>query len=155
MWGLLFSIILSGLCLAIVISLFLPRNKSQRLKLGGVLLLAPISYVVAGDLGSLIGDHLFYRDLPRLKQVIGLVQGGAIPIREGRIMLPSQYRDLASWVNAEHDSKGGLIVIFFVGNGFPVKHQCYVYISNDSQTAIEKDWPRGFRREKQWFEVSD
>lgn len=160
MWQLLFIPILCVLCLIVFVALFSPKNKPYRLMLTGALLLFPISYIAAAYLGSFMGDWLFYRDLPRMKQVVALVQKGSIPIyygitSYGEIPLPAQYQDLAAKVRGERDSKGRLMVTFFVGGAFPSKHQCYIYNSNDNRAAVEKGWPSGFRREKQWFEVRD
>jgi len=149
-------LILFVLCLAVFASLFPSKNKPYRVKLVGALLLVPFSLFAAGFLGRHIGDYLFYRDLPRMKKVVALIQDGSIPVTKGRIKLPSQFQDLAYSTQARKDEKGVLTVIFFVGGGFPVKHQCYLYRSNGVLTNdIKKDWPSGFRREKQWFEVHD
>jgi hypothetical protein len=153
--GALFSLLLFGLCLTVFVCLFLSKHRAYRLKLAGVLLLAPVSVVLAFCIGGVLREHLFYRDLPRLKQVVSLVQSGAARVVQGHVMLPSQYNDLASTVHAKHAAKGELIVTFFVGGGFPVKHHCYVYCSSDNSALVQKDWPIGYRKEKQWFEVND
>lgn len=149
-------LILFFLCLAVSVSLFPARNKQRRLKAVGVLLLAPVSLVLAGFLGGHIRDYLFYRDLPRMKEVVTLIQSGSIPISQGRINLPLQYQSLAYSTHANRDAEGALTVIFFVGGGFPVKHHCYLYRSDGIITPeIKRDWPMGTRKEQQWFEVSD
>lgn len=142
--------------LSVLGSLLPTRNKELRLKAAGVLLLAPICLVLAGVLGGHIRNYLFYRDLPRMKEVVALIQNGSIPVTGGRIDLPSKYKSLAYGTHAYRDAKGALTVLFFVGGGFPVKHQCYLYCSDGIITPeIRRDWPSGTRKEKQWFEVSD
>lgn len=149
-------LVLCGLCLIVFISLFFKQNKPYRIKMIVALLLAPACLFCAGFWGRQIGDYLFARDLPRLKQAVRLIESGAVPIKKGRLELPEQYRDLAYSVHARRDNLGVLTVTFFVGGGFPVKHQCYLYRANGVLTnAIKEDWPSGFRREKQWFEVHD
>jgi hypothetical protein len=142
--------------LAVLVSLFPARNKQHRLKAAVVLLLAPLCPVVAGFLGGHVRNYLFYRDLPRMKEVVALIQNGSIPVTGGRINLPTKYESLAYGAHAYRDAKGALTVIFFAGGGFPVKHHCFLYRSDGIITPeIRRDWPSGTRKEKQWFEVSD
>lgn len=143
-------------CLAVLVNLFSTRHKQHRLKSAGVLLAAPLSLVLAVFLGGHIRNYLFYRDLPRLKEVVALIQSGSMPLAHGRISLPAKYESLTYATHGNRDATGALTVTFFVGGGFPVKHHCYLYRSDGVLTpAIRRSWPSGTRKEKQWFEVSD
>lgn len=142
--------------LAVLVGLFSARGKQHRLKYLQVLLLAPTSLVLAVFIGGHTRDYLFYRDLPRMKEVVALIQSGSIPLAPGRINLPDKYKSLAYGTHAGRDEQGALTVTFFVGGGFPVKHHCYLYRSDGVMTPeVRRNWTSGFRREKQWFEVSD
>jgi signal transduction histidine kinase len=142
--------------MTVLFSLFFKQNKQHRLKAVGVLLLAPASLVLAVWLGFHLSTYLFYRDLPRMKEVIALIENGKIPITERRIALPSKYESLAYMTHASRDLKGVLTVTFYVGGGFPSKHIAYLYRADDTITPeISMEWPSGRRRIKQWFQVSD
>ncbi len=142
--------------LVMLVGLFRSQSKQHRPKMAGVLLLAPLSLVLAAFLGGHIRSYLFYRDLPRMKEVVALIQDGSISLTHGRLNLPSRYGSLAYATHANRDAAGTLTVEFFVGGGFPVKHHAYLYLSDGVMTPeIRRDWPSGLRREKQWFEVSD
>ena len=148
--------VLPVLWFSVLGSLSREQNKHLRQKSVIVLALAPLSLVLAVMLGPRLNDYLFYRDLPRLNEAVALIKKGAVPIEEGHARLPAEYSSLSYATHADQDSRGVWTITFFVGGGFPVKHQCYLYRSDDKITdEVALTWPRGRHREKYWFQVSD
>jgi hypothetical protein len=150
------ALLLAGSWIIVFIISFFPRNRLHWKKSISVLLLTPLSLFFALFLGRHISDYLFYRDLPRMKEVVALIQNGRIPISDGKVIMPAKYQSLSYGTHAYRDADGTYTVTFFVGGCFPVKHLCYLYRSDNIITPdIRRDWPSGFRREKCWFEVWD
>ena len=136
--------------------LFFAQNKPFRPQMAIALLLAPLSLFVGGFLGGHANTYLFYRDLPRMKEVVALLQTRPLTSRRERIDLPVQYKDLAYVTQAGKDSQGIVTVLFFVGGGFPAKHTCYLYRSDDKISSdLRAEWHSSRHREKNWFQVSD
>ena len=136
--------------------LFFAQNKPLRPQMALALILAPLSLFVGGFLGGHASTYLFYRDLPRMKEVVALLQSRPLTSRREHIYLPAQYKDLAYSTQAGKDSQGMVTVLFLVGVGFPVKHVYYLYRSDDTISPnLRLEWRGGYRREKYWFQVSD
>ena len=144
-------------CVVLFSALFVRSNQPHYYRKSiAVLLLAPLALFSSVFLSRYLRDYLFYRDLPHMKEVVALIQNGKIPISDGKVILPAKYQSLSYDTHAHHDEDRTYTVIFFVGGGFPVKHLCYRYRSDDIITPeIKRSWPSGFRREKCWFEVWD
>ena len=154
----LFAVLLFVPWLAVLITALSLSHRDQHYRMPSavVLILAPASLFVALFVGSHIRDYLFYRDLPRLKEMVTLIKDGSLQTRNERIEIPDRYKGLAYSIHSDSTANGGLMVTFFVGSGFPVKHLCYVYRSDDAMTDdMKDDWHIIHRREKHWFEVSD
>lgn len=149
-------LILPALWLAVLVALFRAQNKQSRVASAGVLCLAPLCLFFALYLSIPLRNYLFYRDLPRMQEVVNLIQNGSIPITDHPLQVPPQYDSLAYSVHSYREFGGSLTVIFFVGGGFPVKHHCYLYRSNGLITPrIRQEWMVNLQREQQWFEISD
>ncbi|MBC7529865.1 MAG: hypothetical protein H7308_20230 [Chthonomonadaceae bacterium] len=136
--------------------LFFAQNKPFRPQMAIALLLAPLALFVGGFLGSYANTYLYYRDLPRMKEVVALLQNRPLTIRREHIDLPAQYKDLAYVTQAGKDSQGVMTVLFIVGSGFPTKHTCYLYRSDDKiSPELRAEWHSSRHRENNWFQVSD
>jgi len=85
------ALLLAGSWIIVFIISFFPRNRPHWKKSISVLLLTPLSLFFALFLGRHISDYLFYRDLPRMKEVVALIQNGTIPTSDERVILPAQY----------------------------------------------------------------
>lgn len=130
-------------------SLFLLRDKMHRRRAAAVVLLAPAFLCIIPTVGPSLRAARFRRDLPRLREVVHLAERGQFS--DGQ-PLPAPYQSLAYAVRVERKP---LRVTFYVGGGFPVKHEAYVYRADDSIDALRRDWPRAVRRLPHWFEASD
>ena len=73
--------------------------------------------------------------------------------------VPETYQHLAWWVHAEEDKQDVLVVTFFWGGGFPVKHSAFVYRSDGwlppKGTDFRREWPFAERINEHWFRVAD
>jgi len=73
--------------------------------------------------------------------------------------VPETYQHLAWWIHAEEDKQDVLVVTFFWGGGFPVKHSAFVYRSDGwlppKGTDFRREWPFAERINEHWFRVAD
>ena len=134
------------------------RWREQRLK--GFI--APLMALVAIPLGVAIGhavrDWQFSRDLPRYNAAAAWATSRAVPGETAALDLPAEYADLAYIIHVRRDKECGLLIDFFWGGGFPVKHTVRRFASMPSfveQKQCTKDWARGRKRAENWYELSD
>ena len=136
-------------------SLLRKQSSQQRLYKIAVLLTAPLYLVLSTKIALPVEDFLFARSLPRYQSVVERIKNGSIKIRDRRVQLPSQERDLA-YVARAAKTNGTWTITFLVGGGFPVKHKAYVYKSDDKWTNADwRNWSSYKRRAPYWFEASD
>ena len=57
-------------------------------------------------------------------------------------------------VQASRQSADDLVVVYFYGNGFPLKHSAW-YFSSADNPPTKVGWPKQERIEKNWFKVGD
>lgn len=149
----------AGLLFLACLSWALTRAKGQRLK-GCIAALAVLAVIPAGvEIGHLIRDWQFQRDLPRYQAAAAWAAALAVPGDTVVVLqVPAQYRDLAYAVHISQDDACGVMVDFFWGGGFPVKHTVRRYIA--APTSMERKpcregWRRGRQRADGWFELAD
>lgn len=138
---------------AMAVVALLPHNKAKRLKLASSLGFVPLALVASVLLGRPLNDYLFYRDLTRMKEVVTGIEKGSIRITNASV--PIGYENLAYRIDSSREGQV-LTVTFWIGSGFPVKHNAYIYRSDGKLTPeMRRDWPSSRQREEQWFQVSD
>jgi hypothetical protein len=112
------------------------------------LFLAASAFILPPWLGTKIQDYYLTSRIPKLSTFIAEVtptQGpSTTPLWDGGY-------------TAYRDKKGYLIVFFFWGGGFPVKHRILGYLSDDevlNDPDFRKSW-RFRKLQKNWFLLSD
>jgi hypothetical protein len=71
---------------------------------------------------------------------------------------PAEYADLAYIIHVRKNEECGLLIDFFWGGGFPVKHTVRRFASIPSfieRKECTKDWNRGRKLAEHWYELSD
>ena len=121
-------------------------------------LLIIFSFPAAVASGHMIRGMIFKHNLERWNQAVVWVTSHSKPNQEGPVKLPRQYSDLAKAVHYNHDRTCGLMIDFFWGGGFPVKHTVRRFALNDAWIDIKEcrtDWSRGRTIATNWYEISD
>jgi hypothetical protein len=121
-------------------------------------LLLVASFPTAVFLGHAIRNTIFSHELDRWNQAAVWVMTHNDPNGNTPIELPQRYADLAYAVHYEVNQSCGLVVDFFWGGGFPVKHTVRRYANNPSWTEIREcrvGWRGGRRLSGRWYEISD
>jgi len=111
-----------------------------------------VACLLAVPIGSAIGrgyrDFDFrYRRLPAYEEVVRRIQSAELPgwqIKE----IPPEIDGLAYMIEVHDDAPGGLMVEFFWGGGFPVKHSVYMYQASGLPPPTSPNWE--FKPYCQW-----
>lgn len=149
----------AGLLFLICLGWALTREKGRRLR-AAIVPAAVLAVVPIGiELGHAIRDWQFQRDLPRYQAAAAWASTLAVP-GETVIVLPppAAYADLTYGVHITQDETCGLVVDFFWGGGFPVKHTVRRYIADPTsmqRKPCREGWRRGRQRAEGWFELAD
>lgn len=133
------------------------REGPDRRVTGIAAALAPAALFSALLLSRPLRAYYFQRDLPRMREIVRGLENGTLAIkRERPVGLSEQQKSFAYSIQAYRDKTNALTVTFYVGGGFPVKHQAYLYRSDDTLTPeVTRDWVHGTKRAPRWYEVSD
>ncbi|MBN1392994.1 MAG: hypothetical protein JW947_09360 [Sedimentisphaerales bacterium] len=106
-------------------------------------------------------EKVFVERLPQYEEAVH-VMGGKIsgePVFFKGEEVPETYRHLAYWIHAEKEEGNVLVVTFFWGGGFPVKHSAFVYRSDGwlppKGTDFSREWPFAERINSNWLRVGD
>ncbi|WP_145985470.1 hypothetical protein [Marilutibacter maris] len=121
-------------------------------------LLIVASFQFAISCGHVVRDAVFRFQSDRWNRAVTWVVRHNAPNGGRPIALPDEYSDLAYGVHYRHDEACGLMVDFFWGGGFPVKHTVRRYALNPDWVDIgqcRKSWSRGRALSGSWYEVSD
>ena len=121
-------------------------------------LLIVLSVPAAIFSGHKFRSMIFSYNLDRWNQAVVWVVSHNRPNQDRPIQLPDQYSDLARGVHYKYEKSCGLMVDFFWGGGFPVKHTVRRYASNPKWVDIKQcgvDWSRGRTLSGNWYEISD
>lgn len=120
-----------------------------------ILLLGPfIGVVLAPHLRS----AMFSYDLPRYDAAVRWAATHAIVDQEVRLVPREQYRDLGKVIFVRNNAQCGLIVDFFWGEGFPVKHWIRRYAAAPQlqfKETCRETWYRVRPRTQYWSELMD
>ena len=119
----------------------------------------------AGDISLNAGhnkrEKVFAERLPQYEEavrVMGSKISGEPVFLKGK-EVPKTYQHLAYWIHAKKDEGNVLVVTFFWGGGFPVKHSAFVYRSDGwlppKGTDFRREWPFAERINKNWLRVGD
>jgi len=108
--------------------------------------------------GHAIRHAIFSHDIHRWNEAVEWVKAENKPNPDHRIQLPLQYADLAYGVFYTDDDTCGLMIDFFWGGAFPVKHTVRRYAPNpewsDTQQCRES-WHNIRTLSGNWYEISD
>lgn len=121
-------------------------------------LLIVASFQFATSCGHAVRDAVFHYQSARWNRAVTWVVRHRAPNGEGPIRLPAEYSDLARAVHYRHSEACGLMVDFFWGGGFPVKHTVRRYALDPDwieTEACRKSWSRGRALSGNWYEISD
>jgi hypothetical protein len=121
-------------------------------------LLIILSVPVAIFSGHKLRSVIFAYNLDRWNQAVVWVVSHGKPNQGTLVRLPTQYSDLARGVHYKYEKSCGIMVDFFWGGGFPVKHTVRRYAKNPSWVDIKQcraDWSRGRTLSSNWYEISD
>ncbi|HLD34555.1 MAG TPA: hypothetical protein VJB62_01690 [Patescibacteria group bacterium] len=118
------------------------------------------SAVWLGDFGRELADNRFDKYFSQYEQAALMIKDGSIPITEDKIiLLPSGYRNLASYNRVFVEKDGNNVVIeFMVGSGGFAGHVAYLYSSYGiiaEGSYMAKRWPRRTKVKENWFRASD
>jgi hypothetical protein len=126
----------------------------QRIAAIAILLLGPaVGVAIAPHLRS----AMFAYDLPRYDAAVRWAATHAIIDQEVRLVPIDQYRDLGSVIFVRNNTQCGLIVDFFWGESFPVKHWLRRYAAaphQQSKKECRDNWYRVRPRTKFWSELT-
>jgi hypothetical protein len=94
--------------------------------------------------------------------VVREIESGELPAG-GLEETSPQIEGLAYMIHVHGDAPGGLMVEFFWGGGFPVKHIAYIYRASGipPPTSLNWDlkpyceWPGARRLNENWFSAHD
>ena len=117
-----------------------------------------VAFPLAAAFGKTIRSAVFTYNLDRWHQAVIWITAHNRPNQVNIIKLPSLYSDLASVVHYTHDKRCGLMIDFFWGGGFPVKHTVRRYAVKPDWMdlkACRTDWSRGRMISGRWYEISD
>lgn len=138
---------------------FLTRKKTHRLRSVAPLLVALAAIPAGLEVGHAIRDWQFQRDRPRYQAAA--TWASSLAVRGETVTVlppPPEYADLAYAVQITQDDACGVLVDFFWGQGFPVKHTIRRYASDPSsiqRKACLQDWRLSKDRAEGWYELSD
>lgn len=121
-------------------------------------MLLVLSFPAAVHLGHAIRGVVFNRDLDRWYHAANWVMTHGEPNLGRPVGLPLQYSDLAPGVHYKIDQTCGLMIDFFWGGGFPVKHTVRRYAANPDWVDVKQcsaTWRRGRHLSGNWYEISD
>jgi hypothetical protein len=116
------------------------------------------AFPIAVFCGQTIRSAVFLHDLDRWNQAVKWVVTHNTPNQPRLIQLPPEYSDLADGVGYTHDGTCGLMIDFFWGEGWPVKHTVRRYAINPKWADImqcREDWSSGSALSGNWYEISD
>jgi hypothetical protein len=111
-------------------------------------------------LGRWTCDALFWWNLPRYREVVERVRSGGIAVTDKieRLDDPVARSPRCHAVFASREPGGAVIVEFWVGGGFPVKHAGYMYYSRDEiepESELRRRWPGRRKMAPNWYEIRD
>lgn len=123
---------------------------------------APLVLIMAVPAGVAIGhvvrDWQFSRDMPRYSAAVtwasGRVASGNLVVLEP----PPEYADLAYVIHTRQSPECGLLIDFFWGAGFPVKHTVRRFASMPSfvqRKECTTNWTGARKLTDNWYELSD
>lgn len=121
-------------------------------------LLIVLSFPAGVLVGQAIRSSIFAHDLARWNQAAAWVIANKAPNAGASMELPPQFSDLAHLVHYKTDESCGLMIDFFWGGGFPVKHTVRRYATNPEWMDIREcqaHWSRGRHLAGDWYEISD
>jgi hypothetical protein len=99
-----------------------------------------VAVPIGGSLGAVYRDLDFrYRRLPAYEKVVRKIQSGELPAGNIKEM-PPEIDGLAYMIEVHDDAPGGLMVEFFWGGGFPVKHTVYIYRASGLPPPTSPNW---------------
>ena len=122
-----------------------------------------VAVPIGGALGARYRSLDFeYRRLPAYESVVRKIDSGELTagaIKE----TPPEIDGLAYMIHVHDDAPGGLMVEFFWGGGFPVKHLVYIYrasglpppTSTNWELKSYCEWSRPRRLNDNWFAAHD
>jgi hypothetical protein len=153
------------LLLALPVALFYAWRHRARglLRAAAPLLACLVAAPIGGSIGAAYRSLNFrYRRLPVYEQIVRKIESGELPgetIKE----MPPEIDSLAYGIHVHDDAPGGLMVVFFWGGGFPVKHSVYIYRASGlpppTSTKWEMEpyyhWSGARRLNDNWFAAHD
>jgi hypothetical protein len=157
---LLYFVILAVLNL-ISVPKYRHKYKSKALIPLGLSILSVPAMWVSNLGGHAIRSYVFKTRLPQYENAVQLLteQINDEPISLSGTEIPEQYRHLAYTIFALKYGPDAFTVEFAYGQGFPVKHSAYVYVSDpdlpDKELDFRRRWPRRYRVSDHWFRVGD
>lgn len=125
--------------------------------------LIPCAFVIAGFvLGLFLGKGFrewnFSHELPRYNEAVVWASAHAKKEEIVVLELPSRLSGLGKGVHVHESSRCGLMVDFYWGGGFPVKHIVRRYAERPGFAEIpdcRKSWSGGRKLTEHWFELRD
>ena|SRR5687767_5092034 len=116
--------------------------------------------VIAVIVAPRLFDAGFARIMPRYAGVIQQIEAGQVAVGSDPTAITLRNADAklgyAAW--ATRASNGVLMVTFFVGGSFPVKHWGYLYSSAGEileGSFEDSQWPKRRRLREKWFYIAD
>jgi len=109
-------------------------------------------------IGRMVRGVVLSHDIDRYNAAAKWVAAHNRPDSSNLVHLPPQYGDLAYGVNYERDDVCGIMIDFYWGGGFPVKHIVRRYATNPGWVRVEKchkDWERIHPVSDNWYEIAD
>jgi uncharacterized protein with PQ loop repeat len=123
---------------------------------------SPALVVIGFGLGLFLGHSFrewnFNHNLERYNRAAKFASTQARDDQIVVVSLPDEFSNLATTVHVHKSRECGLMVDFFWGGGFPVKHIVRRYAQNPEFTdipACRKSWSSGRQLTQHWFELRD
>jgi len=126
-----------------------------------ILLLCFKANAISLKMGHDKRSEVFAELLPQYEEAVRVMEsktsGGVVFLKGEEV--PEIYRHLAYWIHAKKDDENVLVVTFFWGGGFPLKHTAFAYRSDGQLppkgTDFRREWPFTERINENWFRVGD
>jgi len=121
-------------------------------------LLASGALLVGPFIGMEFREHSFSGNLPRYQSLLKVVLAHNPGPELMVIQVPAEFSDLAYGIHARSTDTCGLLVDFFWGSGFPVKHTVRRYSESDTflqEPECRRDWHVKRELAPHWHELSD
>lgn len=131
-------------------------------KSGALGFVAPTAILIAVPLGVLFGgaarETIFEHTLSRYVAASEWASARALPNEVVVAHPPAEYSDLATIIHIRKNDACGLMIDFFWGGGFPVKHVVRRYAPLAAAVELpqcREGWYRGSELAPSWYELSD